>query len=142
MIGVADRKVEPDHVMGERHRGVERGGTGMVAELRVDPAYAGAARLFDGHLGRAFHDEVAHAVVAVQDGRAGVLVHDMDVRPDVEAAGLDPPDILRQPADAVPVRPLQVGRRHQGRDRRSVGVRQAYSNERLLNEGLQPAKSN
>ena len=113
----------------------------MVAELRVDPADAGGARLFDRHLGRAFHDEVAHAVVAVQHGRAGVLVHDMDVRPDVEAAGLDPPDILRQPADAVPVRTLQVGRRHQVRDRRRIGVRQAHRDERLLNEGLQPGKS-
>ena len=66
---------------------------------------------------------MAHAVVAVQDGRAGVLVHDMDVRPDVKAAGFDAPDILRQPADAVPVRALQVGGRHQGRDRRGIGLR-------------------
>jgi len=123
VIGVADREVQPDHVMGERHRGVERGRAGMVAELRVDPAYSGAARLFDRHFGGAFHHEVAHAVVAVQHGRAGVLVHDMDVGPDVEAAGLDPPDILRQPADAVPVRSLQVGLRHQGRDRGSIDLR-------------------
>ena len=78
---------------------------------------------------------------AVEDGGAGVLVHDMDVRADIEAAGLDPPDILRQPADAVPVRPLQVGRRHQVCDRCCIGVRQAHRDERLLNEGLQPGSS-
>ena len=74
--------------------------------------------------------------------RAGVLVHDTDVGPDVEAAGLDAPGILRQPAHAVAVRALQVGLRHQGRDRCGIGVRQADRGERLLNEGLQPVKSN
>ena len=74
--------------------------------------------------------------------RAGMLVHDADVRPDVEAAGLDAPDILRQPADAVPVRTLQVGLRHQAGDGRSIGLRQAHRGERLLNEGLQPVRSN
>ena len=142
MVGIADREVEPDHVVGERHRGVEGSRAGMVAELRVYPAYSGGPRLFDGHLGRALHDEVAHAIVAIQDGRAGVLVYDMDVGPDVEAAGFDPPDILRQPADAVPIRTLQVGGRHEGCDGCGVGVRQADRGERVLNEGLQPVKSN
>ena len=33
-----------------------------------------------GDLGRALHHEVAHAVVAVDQRHAGVLVHDTDVR--------------------------------------------------------------
>jgi hypothetical protein len=41
----------------------------------------------------------------------------------------------------VPVRTLQVGFRHQGRDRCRIGIRQAHRGKRLLNEGLQPAKS-
>jgi hypothetical protein len=37
------------------------------------------ARAFSiGHLSRAFHDEMAHAVVAVQNGGAGMLMHDME----------------------------------------------------------------
>ena len=66
------------------------------------------------------------------NGRAGVLVHDPDVRPDVEAAGLDAAGILRQPGHAVPVRSLQVGFRHQGCDGRGILVRQAQLRQRFL----------
>ena len=113
----------------------------MVAELRVDPAYAGAARLFDGHLGRAFHDEVAHAVVAVHKRGGGLFAHHADVRPHIEAAGLDAADVLRQPGDAVSVGPLQIGLRHQRGHGQRVGLRQAELRHRLRNEGFQPTKS-
>ena len=120
MVGVADREIKPDHVVGKRHGRVQRGRAGMVGELRVDPCDAGRARLFDGDLGRALHDEMTHAVVAVQKRGAGLLAHHADVGPDVEAARLDAAGILRQPAHAVSVRPLQVGLRHQCCDRHGV----------------------
>jgi len=40
MVSVADREIEPDHVMRERHRGIDRGGAGMVAAPHTDPADA------------------------------------------------------------------------------------------------------
>ena len=113
----------------------------MVAVLRVDPGDAGGARLFDRDLGGALHDEVAHAVVAVQQRGRGLLAHHADVGPDVKTAGLDAAGILRQPADAVAVRALQVGFRHQGRDRHGVGLRQAELDHGFANEGFQPLKS-
>ena len=140
MVGVADREIEPDHVVGERHGRVERGRAGVVAELRVDPGDACGARLLDRDLGRALHHEMAHAVVAVHKRGGGLLAHHADVRPDVEAAGLDAAGILRQPADAVPVRSLQIGLRHQGRDRNGVSLGQAEPRHRLRNEGLQPVE--
>ena len=39
------------------------------------------------------------------------------------------------------VRALQFGLGHQFRDRRRIAVRQARRDERLLNEGLQPGRS-
>ena len=71
-----------------------------------------------------------------------MLLHHADVGPDVEAAGLDAAGILRQPADAVSVRPLQVGLRHQGGDRHGIVVRQAEPDHRLMDEGLQPLEGN
>ena len=58
----------------------------MGGELRVDPADAGGPRLFDRHLGGAFHVEVAHAVVAVQLGGGSMLVQQ---EPDAEGEGIE-----------------------------------------------------
>jgi hypothetical protein len=98
----------------------------MVAYSEAGPAWFENCELthampevrafFDRHLSRALHDEMPHAVVAVQNGGAGMLVDDADVRPDVEPTGLDASCILRQPGHAVTVRPLQVGFGHQGCD--------------------------
>jgi len=71
---------------------------------------------------------------------SGLLAHQLDVGPDVKTAGLDAAGILRQPAYAMPVRPLQVGFRHQGGHRHGVGRRQAQPNHRFLDERLQPVK--
>jgi hypothetical protein len=37
--------------VGERHRGIERRGTGMIAHARADPGRPGSFRLLDGGLG-------------------------------------------------------------------------------------------
>ena len=138
MVGVADGKIEPDHVVLQRHRRVERRRSRMVTVLRVDPGDPGGACLFDRDLGRAFHHQVTHAVVAVQKRGGRVLVHDPDIGPYVESARLDAAGILRQPANAVAVRSLQIGLRHQGGDISGVGFRQTQPRHRLLDEGFQP----
>ena len=142
VVGVADREVEPDHVMRQRHRRIERCRTGVVGELRVDPGDAGRARLFDRHFGRALHHQMTHAVVAVQHGGREMVVHDADIGPDVEAAGLDAPDILREPGDAMAVGALQVRFRHQAGDGGRILFRQTHLHQRFLNERLEPAERN
>ena len=140
MIGIADREIEPDHIVRQRHAGVQRRRAGMVAELRAHPCDPGGARFLDGHLRGALHDQVSHAIVAIEQGRRELLTHDMDVGPDVEAAGLDTAGILRQPADAVSVGSLQIGLRHQRGHGRRIRLRQAQLHHRFLDEGFQPAK--
>ena len=65
-----------------------------------------------------------------------MIVHHVDIGPDVEAARLDPPCILRQPGHAVPVRTLQVGFRHQLGDGCGILVRQTQLGQRFLNKDL------
>jgi hypothetical protein len=81
---------------------------------------------------------MAHAVVAVDEGGGKMLLHHADVGTDIEAAGLDAAGILRQPADAVTVRSLQIGLRHQGRNRHGIVVRQAEPHHCFVDEGLEP----
>jgi hypothetical protein len=140
MVGVADREIQPDHVVRQWHARIKRRRTGMIAELRAHPPNAGGAGLFDGHCGGTLHDEVPHAVIAIDQRRAGVLTHHMNVWPGIEAACPDTAGILRQTADAVSVRALQVRFRHQACNGRSIRVRQAQFDHRPTNERFQPIK--
>ena len=80
VVVAADREIEPDHVVGERHHGVERRRAGVVAHARADPGDARALGLLDrGHGGEA-HDQMADAVVAVDERGGRPLPHDADVR--------------------------------------------------------------
>jgi hypothetical protein len=108
VVGIANREIEPDHVVRERHPRIERGGAGVIGKLRVDPADAGCARLLDRDGGGAAHHEMTHAVVAVDKRGRGLLTHHADVWFGIEAAGPDAAGILRQPADAVAVGALKV----------------------------------
>ena len=71
-----------------------------------------------------------------------MVVHDLDVRPDVKAAGLDAPDILRQPAHAVAVRSLQIGLGHQACYGRGILLGQTDLVQRFLDKGPQPVERN
>src|SRR5207237_6845822 len=76
VVGVADREIEPDHVVLERHRGVDRGGAGMIAVAGADPADAIVAGQRDRLLDGAGYDEAAEAVIAIDHGgRPGLPDH-------------------------------------------------------------------
>ena len=80
MVVAADREIEADHVVRERHHGVERRRARMVAHSRADPADACLLGLRDrGHGGKA-HDEMAHAVVAIDERGGRPLLYDADIR--------------------------------------------------------------
>ena len=123
---------------GERHARVERRRAGVVAPLRADPGDARGARLLDGDLGGALHHQVPHAVVAVHQRHRGALVHDADVGPHVDAAGLDAPHVLRQADHAVAVGALQVGLGHERGHLGGIGRRQAHPLEGGGDESAQP----
>ena len=116
MIVAADGEIEPDHVMGERHHGVERRRAGMVAHSRAHPGEACGFGLLDRRHGCKTHDQMAHAVIAVDKRGGRTLLHDPDVRTRVDPARLEAPQIERQPDHAVRVAAAQIGLDHQPRD--------------------------
>ena len=90
MVGIGDRGIDADHVGLERQRGIDAGRAGMVRHAHADPGDAAFARQLDGGFQRAGHDQMAHAVVAVdQRGRRrGAL--DLDVGTRIGRAELEP----------------------------------------------------
>src|SRR4051794_5444035 len=125
MIGVADREIEPDHVVLERHRGVDRGGAGMIAVAGADPADAIVASQRDRLLDGAGYDEAAEPVIAIDDSGRPRLPDHRDLGPRVEPARLDAADVLRQAKDAVPVGAADVRGGHQLRRLRRIRLRNA-----------------
>ena len=128
-------KIDADHVVSERHRGIERGGAGMIAHARADPGDALRLGLLDRRLRRKLHHQMADAVVAIDQRGGRPILHDADVGARIVAAGLQPPDVDGQADDAMGVGAAQIGLDHQRRDGFGVGGRQAGRLERALGEG-------
>src|SRR5438045_9701167 len=104
MIGVADRQIEPDHVMRERHPRIERRRPGVVAVMSAYPCDAGTPGLRDRGARCRAHHEMADAIVAVDERHAVALALDANVRMEIDAARAYPAHVLRQPKDAVSFR--------------------------------------
>ena len=85
----------------------------MVRPPRADPGAARVPRLDDREFRRVFDHQMAHGVVAVDQGGAGGLRDCGDGRGNVDAAGADALHVLRKAEDAVGVEPRQIRRHHQ-----------------------------
>ena len=137
VVVAADGEIEPDHVMGERHHGVERRRPGMVAHSRAHPGNACSFCLLDRrHRGKP-HDQVAHAVVAVDKRGGRTLFYDPDMRTRVDSARLQAPKIKRQADHTMRVAAAQIGLDHQSRDNLRVRGGQTRSLEGALDESRQ-----
>ena len=77
---------------------------------------------------------MAHAVVAVDQRGRGCALRHRDVRTRIEAAGLEPPHILRQAEHAVRVGAGEIGLGHQFGAFFGVGGRQAGGAERIRDQ--------
>jgi hypothetical protein len=137
MVVAADREIKPDHVVGERHHGVERRRAGVVAHPRAHPGDACAFRLLDRRHGGKAHDEVADAVVAVDEGGGRPLPHDTDIGTRLDPARLEAPQIERQADHAVGIAAAQIGLDHQIGDNVRVFGPKAGSLEGALDERRQ-----
>ena len=137
MVVAADGEIEPDHVMGERHHGVERRRAGMVAHSRAHPGNACGFGLLDRrHRGKT-HDQMAHAVVAVDERGGRTLLYDVYMRTRVDPARLEAPQIKRQADHAVRVAAAQIGLDHQSGGNLRIRGGKTGSLEGALDESRQ-----
>ena len=106
----------------------------MVGAPHADPRHAGVARQRNRGLGGARHHQVSHAVVAVDQRGCGRAARHRDVRMRIEAAGLQPPHILRQAEHAMRVGAGQVRLAHQLGANCRILARQAGGAERIRDQ--------
>ena len=83
------------------------------------------ARLVYRELRGTRHDQMAHAVVAVEQRHADALAARPDARTQIEAAGSDASRVMRQPDHAAGVATAQIGLDHKPREDLGVVSRQA-----------------
>jgi hypothetical protein len=108
----------------------------MVRAPHADPRDAGLFRHRDRFARGARHHEMAHAVVAVDERGRRRALRQRDVGVFVEAARLQPADILRQPENAVAVGAGEIGLGHQFGACGGVGFGQTGRNKRILDQRL------
>jgi hypothetical protein len=107
----------------------------MVGAPDPDPGDAGFARHLDRGVGGKRHHQMAHAIVAVDDGGADPALGQLDVRPRVDAALAQPAHVLRQAKYAVGIGAGEVGLDHgAGHDGGVLGG-QAAGAKRIRREG-------
>ena len=88
----------------------------MVAASHPDPAHTLARRLVHRHAGREAHDEMTHAVVAVDEGHRVRLARHVDARPHVHRPSPDATHVLGKAEDPVAIGPAQIGIDHEAGD--------------------------
>ena len=141
LVAAADRAVDADHAVRERHRGIDRSRAGVVAVARAGPADAGLRRLPDRRPGRPFDREVTHPVVAVHECDRSRFPQDRDLRGPVDAPAPYAFQIIRQAEDPVRVEAGAVGGHHEPRDIRRVAPGQAFAGQHPGDEALELAGS-
>ena len=135
VVVAADREIEPDHVVGERHRGVERRRAGVVAHARARPRrrllpWPSRSRSCVAKRMTRWPMPLSPSTSAV----ARLLLHDADIRTRLDAAGLQPAQIERQADHAVGIAAAQIGLDHEaGDDPHRFRGRPAASKARLMN---------
>ena len=103
-VGGRDRAVDADHAVLERDGGVGRAGARMVGAPHADPGDAGLARNLDGEIGGVGHHQMAHAIVAVDEGSSGSALQDLDGGARIEMSAPKQTHIAGEPEDAVRIR--------------------------------------
>ena len=125
VVGVGDRRIDADHVGLERQRRIDAGRTGMARHAAADPGHAAFARELDRGFRRARDDEMAHAVVAVDQRGRRRAARDLDVGARIGRSQFQPLHILRQAEHAMRVGADEIGFQHQLGDLGGIGRRHA-----------------
>jgi len=122
--------------------------SGMAAYSEAGPAWLlprtapptrpAALGLGHRHLGRPAHDQVPHGVVTVEQGAGWMVLHQAQLRLQIDPARAKTAHILRKSEDAVPVGPARVGEHHQVRRPARALIVQPDAGQDLGNECLKP----
>ena len=80
MIGIANSKVQANHVVLQSHARIQRSWPGMVAQSAAHPCNACSARFVNGQLCGLFHDQMAHAVIAINQSHGRSFLNHFDIR--------------------------------------------------------------
>jgi hypothetical protein len=125
VVGIGHGRIDADHVGLERQRGVDAGSSGVAGIAAADPGDAVLAREFDRRFRRLGDDEMAHAVVAIDQRGGRRRARHRDIGPRIGRAELEALHVLRQAEDAMGVGTDEVGLQHQLGDLASIGRRHA-----------------
>ncbi len=102
-----------DHVGFERQRGIDTGRAGVARHAASDPGNTAFARELNGSLRRARHNQMAHAVVAVDKCRRRSGSVDGDVGPRIGRTEFQPLHILHQTEHAMCIGADEVRLQHE-----------------------------
>ena len=100
---------DADQARRRGHLGVTRDAPGMIAVAKRHRGNPARTRLSDRHRHGLFGDHLPETAPAVEQGRGVGLGYHLRLRVGPDFAGLDRPEILRNPEDAVGVVSRQVG---------------------------------
>src|ERR1700737_4169378 len=103
MVGVSNSEIHADYVLRQDLPRVQGRGPRVIAHSRSDPRDTRYARLVDGELRGTRHDQMSHAVVAVDQRHAGPLLQHTNVGGELDPSGPNAPRIVRQTDDPVTV---------------------------------------
>ena len=129
MVVAADREIQADHIVSERHCYVKRRRPGVIAHARAYPADSGSLGLFDRQFGGATHHQMTHAVVAVDQRHRIALADHANVRCGIDATGAQAANVKRQPDRAMGVAAAQIRFDHEICQYLRVGLWQGGSDE-------------
>jgi hypothetical protein len=122
VVGIRHRRIDADHIVLQRQRGIDAGSTRVPRVAAADPGDAVLARKFDGGLRRLGDDQMAHAVVSIDQRSGRRAARHGDIGPRIGGAELEPLHVLRQAEDAVRVGADEVGLQHQLGDLTGVAL--------------------
>ena len=140
VVGVADRDVEADHVARERHARVQRRRARRgCCDGRRPRRRPPSARLRRSRARR--RGCITRWPMPLSPSTSAMPARSRSTRmsrPQVDAARLDPPDVVRQAEDAVAVGPERVRLGHQRRDGARIRAGHPHGVERALDEAGKP----
>ena len=142
VIDARGRAIDANHAVLERDGRIDGTRSGMIGAPCADPADSARARQFDRELRGIAHDNMAHAIVAIDERSGGPALDHADRRLRVHHAAPELAHIARQPKHAVGIRSGEVGLQHGAGGGRRIGRGKAAGTESVGQECVDDGSRN